>query len=183
MREREKLLKLRERVGCWTLRDAVRAARMLNRRISLHRNTGNVGAERAVLSACSTLAFELEGRRWEEIYFFQCPFSGFMVMKIPPFSYTADFLELEELMWETRIRNEGVGGPDVKGKKRALDRRIKNARLPKRFCKCGCGEVVYGKCEWVMGHNGRAEGWFRKGIIPPSLRSYYEKWKESQGGE
>lgn len=158
------------------LRSVVEETRKLNALLSVCRNR-NDGGDGPMVEAISRLMRGVRGREWKGITLFQCPRTGYAIMKIPPNSYVQDFGELEEMAWEARMENEGVGGPDTQYKIRSVRKRIKRGKMEKRWCGCGCGERVYGKSRWAMGHNGRVEGWFRKEIVPPGLELDYQKWR------
>jgi hypothetical protein len=177
VRPRESYFELKKKIASWSLRDGVRAARILNRRLSLHRGTGNRGSEISLVEAIRKLSGMMEGKEWKGITFFQCPQTGYLIMRIPPFSFTESFLELEEMAWEAREKNEGIRGPDIQERVRRIRKIQKRKMEKKRWCACGCGTHVYGKNRWVMGHNGRVEGWFHKGLVPSGFELDYEKWR------
>lgn len=176
MRDSGRQRELKRRAASWSLRRTVEISRKLNQSLSLHRAL-NDGGEGPIMEDIKKVMGYLSRREWKGIKFFQCPLTGYAVMRVPPFSFVEDFRELEEMAWEAQIENRGIGGADVEFKMRAIRKKVKRGRGVRRWCGCGCGGRVYGKGRWISGHNGRVEGWFQRGIIPPGFEFDYEKWR------
>jgi hypothetical protein len=181
MRDREKLVGARKKVGEMSLTRAVKVARLMNRRFSLAlNNTGDRGLGAAAMRDAIGRTMEaFEGVEFQGIRFYQCPHSGFVVMKIPPATLTEDFLEMMELAWEGKIENMvSVSGFD-RYKLQSIKRRLRKVRAITGRCRCGCGELTYHGKEWLPGHNGRVMGWFRRGRIPPHLIEEFRYWEKN----
>lgn len=183
-KERDRLLELRKRVGEWDLKRAVEVARALNRRLSLALTLTNAGSVAMVRGAIRRMVGAAEGREWKGITFYQCPDTGFVVMRLPPAVFTEDFGELLEMAWEAKIVNQGLTTPDafyklqhIQNLNRRQREATRRAAIPYHECGCGCGTRIYTRARWVSGHDGRVKGWFMKGSIPPHLERDYHYWR------
>lgn len=168
-----------EGISNWSIRRVVGVSRDLNRKLSLLRVRNNGGAEVSMVRAMARFSNAVGGTDWGGVRFYQCPLTSYIVMRIPYYTPTPIYLELEDLAWEARIENEGLSSSDIRDRRDRIKRILKERTMEKRYCGCGCGERVYGRRRWAMGHNGRVEGWFMKGVVPPGFELDYEKWRST----
>jgi hypothetical protein len=185
VKERDRILSLRNSVSTWDLRKAVEVARRLNRRLSLALTLTNQGAVATLKASIRRMGEAVAGRDWAGITFYQCRESGFMVMRVPPATFTEDFAALLEMAWEGKILNQGLTTDDAFYKLQRVKEQTRRMRggprnpIPHHRCGCGCGERIYTRARWVSGHDGRVKGWFMRGKIPQHLQADYAYWRST----
>ena len=180
MNVRERLLKMRKRAKSMSLAQTITMARTMNRRLSLSLLNNDRGLGASTMKGAIGRTMEaFRDVEFRGIKFFQCPHSGFVVMKIPETTFTEDFLEMMEIAYEGKLENLPTFTNFDHYKLQSLKSKIKRIRGITGKCRCGCGELTYNGKEWLPGHNGRVMGWFANGKIPSHLIEEFRYWEKN----